>query len=137
MVENRVIPGRAALRRRISAWQDQKQRWEEDRPWLSTAVGGVSPSVLYARDDSRPTPSCLTIRLRPPGGRGQEPAVQGACRQHSVWELDYGEIPWRSMDRVPQAGKENGKTPDAATIWRWAHKSLSDLAGEKLLAPPF
>lgn len=114
-----------ALRRRISAWQDPAQPWERDRPWLSTATG-IYPSVLYAKDNSRPTPFCLTLRLRPPGGRGQEPTVHGACRRHSIWELDYGEIPWRSMNRAAKVGN----TPDAATIWSWAHKPLSILAGE-------
>jgi hypothetical protein len=126
-----------ALRRRISAWQGQhrKGHWEEDRPWLSTAAGAAHPSVLYARSKSQPTPFCLTLRLRPSGGRGQEPAVQGACRKHSVWELDYGEIPWRRATVTKPGTKPDaarpGKTPDAATIWRWAHKPLSRLAGEE------
>ena len=118
-----------ALRRRIAAWQGKLRKgpWQEDRPWLSTASGVAHPSVLYARSKAQPTPFCLTIRLRPSGGLGQEPVVQGAFRKHSVWDLDYGEIPWRRAD--PE--KKPGKTPDAATIWRWAHKPLAQLAGEK------
>jgi hypothetical protein len=114
-----------ALRRRISAWQDPAQPWERDQPWLSTAPG-IHPSVLYAKDDSQPTPCCLTLRLRPPGGRGQGPTVRGAYRRHPIWELDYGEIPWRPMNREAKVGN----APDAATIWSWAHKPLSVLAGE-------
>jgi hypothetical protein len=118
-----------ALRRRISAWQGKLRKgpWQEDRPWLSTAAGAAHPSVLYARNRDKPTPFCLTIRLRPSGGLGQEPVVPGACRKHSVWDLDYGEIPWRRA--VPE--KKPGKTPDAATIWSWAYKPLAQLAGEK------
>jgi hypothetical protein len=112
-----------ALRRRIAAWQGLKEDWEQDRPWVSPATGS-HPAVLYSHGASRPTPSCLTLRLRTPGGRVQAPAVRGACRRHCTWELDYGEIPWRR--------EEDKKTPGAATLWGWAHRPLARLAGGEL-----
>jgi hypothetical protein len=116
-----------ALRRRIAAWQksddctkDWQKGWKKDGPWLSPAVGS-HPAVLYSRGVSRPTPNCLTVRLRSPGSYVQVAAVRGACRRHRVWELDYGQIPWRRE-------KKNG-TPGASMLWKWAHRPLAQIEG--------
>lgn len=109
-----------ALRRRIAAWQGVPD-WQKDQPWISTAAGN-RPAVLYSQGVSRPTPDCLTIRLRSPGDRVKVAAVRGVCRRHLTWELDYGEIPWRR--------KEKDETPGAATLWQWAHRPLTRIAGD-------
>jgi hypothetical protein len=108
-----------ALRRRIAAWQGMED-WTRDRPWLSTAVGAY-PAVLYSQNASRPTPSCLTIRLGSPGSYVQAGRTHGACRRHRVWELHYGEIPWW---REAKHG-----APGAAMLWEWAHRPLAQIAG--------
>jgi hypothetical protein len=109
-----------ALRRRIAAWQ-KVNRWEKDNPWLSTAPGSRHPALLYARGASSPTPSCMTVRLLPPGGRDEVTEHRWACRRHRAWELDYSEIPWRR--------KEKGSTPGAEILWQWAHRPLAEIAG--------
>jgi hypothetical protein len=111
-----------ALRRRLAAWQGVAA-WERDQPWLQPAAGS-HPAVLYAQAPSHPTPACVVVRLRPPGGRGQAPAVRGACREQRTWELDYDEIPWRR--------RAKGGTPGSDTLWTWAHRDLDRLGGGKL-----
>lgn len=112
-----------ALRRRIAAWQGAAQSWAQDRPWLAPAAASRHPAVLYAHGAAHPTPGCLTIRLRPTGGKGQPQAVRGACRAHLAWDLDYGKIPW--------ARDDNGGTPGAVKLWRWARQRPAANAGDQ------
>ena len=73
-----------ALRKRISAWQGKTKGWQKDSPWICPS-SGIYPAMLYAYGAPRPTPTCLTIRLRPPGGEANSQEFLESAAGHTVF----------------------------------------------------